>query len=474
MSEKNEITVDMIENALLAAGSTFTLASVAKALGAGRSDVVRRRLERAVDRDDRFLHDDKWNCATRDGFFTGRKFVITPDEWEIAEGVLFPGHRFVPFLPESVFPSDVKMVCGGEAAARREVILPLGKVFHYHLLLGSEQVFDYMIADNSANAHLANHASASDSVTLTVFDMADFYKKNGFVFGDALLCEVSDYQNGEVIFSCLPGSERAGKARRERIDALDMAVKKVWELYGEYLDIPEQLARAEFFIKSGNDSAGASVDEFIAGSNMVELRADGDHAVLTIRDENNSGNISDIELPEGLSISKADLSDPEKLLSGAGFPLTAAEVDSFMLDAIYGRESDFDGVYSRIFGHRELDLADEAQQVTLLNYLEEKFEELSANYNRVDDEAKAPLRSQLVEAVSERLEFIAALGALDRDVNDEEKAKLEKLAAISAKSSELLKLLNNPAFTPDETELDRLTAMSEELFDQQDELLRQE
>ena len=54
------------------------------------------------------------------------------------------------------------------------------------------------------------------------------------------------------------------------------------------------------------------------------------------------------------------------------------------------------------------------------------------------------------------------------------RTKLEKLAAISAKSSELLKLLNNPAFTPDETELDRLTAMSEELFDQQDELLRQE
>ena len=68
-----------------------------------------------------------------------------------------------------------------------------------------------------------------------------------------------------------------------------------------------------------------------------------------------------------------------KLLSGSGVPLTEAELDSFMLDAINKRETDFDGVYSRIFAHRELDMSDEARQAVLLNYLEERFEELLEN-----------------------------------------------------------------------------------------------
>ena len=202
---------------------------------------------------------------------------------------------------------------------------------------------------------------------------------------------------------------------------------------------------------------------------MVELRADGDHAVLSIREESPAA--TDMELPPGLSISGSALDDPLKLLSGSGVPLSEAELDGFMLDAIYKRETDIDGVFSRIFGHRELDLDDDAQQAVLLNYLEERFEELLENYNRVDDEPKAELRSDIVDAIEARLEYLSYLGTLDRDVNDAEKAVMKQLAEISTKLSEALKLLDNPSFTPDDHELEHLSEMVDARLDEQEEIL---
>ena len=130
---------------------------------------------------------------------------------------------------------------------------------------------------------------------------------------------------------------------------------------------------AYFFAKTGKSIPGASLDEFIAGSEKIQLRPEGDHAVLTVvhdddsfcGDENCScghhHHHDDAVLPEGLSLSEENISDPLKLLSEAGFPLSQLELDGFMLDAIYGRETDFDGVRSRIFGHAEFDFEDDEE-----------------------------------------------------------------------------------------------------------------
>lgn len=470
MSSAADFTPAELDAAIAAAGERFTLASVTKELGAPRSDVLRRRLERIIDSDNSFFHNEKWQCVKRKKFFTGREFIITPDEWEIEQGVLFPGHRFIPFVPEDVFPSEAELVFNGNPVAKRQLTLPLGQVFHYHLLLGSEQIFDFLIAENPANAHLANHANGNEPVTLDVFDLAQFYQESKFSCGDALLCKVEDYAAGKITFSALSAGERSANARKNRTAALDAAIKQVWEKFRDYPDIPEQLAWAEYYTGENSSSTGASIDEFITASTMVELRADGDHAVLSIREEaEHSAN--DMVLPPGLSISGSALDDPLKLLSGSGVPLSEAELDAFMLDAIYKRETDIDGVYSRIFGHHELDLDDEAQQAVLLNYLEERFEELLENYNRVDDEPKAELRSDITDAIEARLEYLSYLGSLDRDVNENETAAMKKLAEIAAKLSEALKLLNNPSFTPDDHELEHLSEMVDARLDEQEEIL---
>ncbi|MEI2999924.1 MAG: hypothetical protein V8T86_03335 [Victivallis sp.] len=69
--------------------------------------------------DDRFFDDGKGNFTSRAAFFRNYEFVLTPDEWEIQEGILFPGHRFAAYVSPAVFPSEAP-----SSAARTASRLP--------------------------------------------------------------------------------------------------------------------------------------------------------------------------------------------------------------------------------------------------------------------------------------------------------------------------------------------------------------
>ncbi len=470
-----------IENAIAAAGEKFSVDAIVKSLSPADTDALRRRVERAVNSDETLFFDRSYNCCTRKSFFNGRQFIITPDEWEINEGILFPGHRFVPYISNEVFSSTVEMELSGIPVAMKKIIVPLGRCFHYHILLGSEQIFDFFLADDPANTILKERADRTDPVTLTVYDLAEFYAKNDFIFGDALLCTVTDFDSGRVSIEYLSGSTRTSSGQKEYLKKMDEAAGKVWDEFQDYPDIPEQLAWMVYY--SGIEGVpGGSIDEFIAGSRIVQLRPEGDHAVLTVtgghhhcedgechcHDENFDENPF---LPEGLSISSGELDDPFKLLANAGVPLNALELDGFMLDAIYGRETDFSGVQSRIFRTADIGLDDEAQQAVLLNFLEERFENLMENYNRTDDENKAELRSQIVEAVSRRLDYLNMLADSGRDPDEKAQEKMRRLAGVAAKLSEALKLLNHPGFTPDHQEKENLEILIDDQLAIQEEIL---
>lgn len=485
----DRVTGTEIENIIAQAGDCFTVNELVKKLDPAEPEGLQSRVMRFVGADEEIFCDAEGNCRRRKSFFNGRKFLITPDDWEIATGVLFPGHRFVPFVSEDIFPSTVTLKRDGKAVEMKKLISPLGTCFHYHILLGSEQIFDFIIADDPANEVLKKSAGRTDSVTLSVFDMAEFYRKTEFLFGDALLCTVVDYENGEVEFEYLSGSDRGSQARKDYFKIMDDAAVRVWNEFKDYPDIPGQLAWMIYYSAGKYDGIpGASLDEFIAGSKIVQLRPEGDHAVLTVAQEDEGDehdhphgcscgcghdhdDDDDMDLPEGLSISSGDLEDPFKLLAKAGVPLQSCELDGFILDAIYGRESDFSGVQSRIFGSTELKLNDEAQEAVLLNFLEERFEVMQENYNRADDEEKAELRSQIMEAVMRRLEFLNMLGDSGRDPNEEEQEKILRLANVSAKLNEALKLLNNPGFTPDGQEKENLEILIDDQIAIQEDIL---
>ena len=169
MADKN-IPISAIEKAIEtvlaeAPDGKFTMAELLKAISAGKSQTLQGRVERTVDGDGRFFSDGKGNFQLRGEFFRNREFLITPDAWEIENDMLFPGHRFAPFVNPEIFPSEVKLIdADGQPVPKKEVTAPLSQVFHYHLLLGSEQVFDFFVADSPANSRIRNSAQPGDMV----------------------------------------------------------------------------------------------------------------------------------------------------------------------------------------------------------------------------------------------------------------------------------------------------------------------
>ena len=105
------------------------------------------------------------------------------------------------------------------------------------------------------------------------------------------------------------------------------------------------------------------------------------------------------------------------------------------------------------------------------NYVEDRFEELTGNYNRVDDEPKAPLRSTIMELVEDRLEFFDYLDSSGGNPEELPKEPLHRLAENSMQLDEILRMLGSEAFTPTAEELDRLESTVELRADDQEALI---
>ena len=125
--------------------------------------------------------------------FNGAEFLIVPDGFEIDNNILIPGHRFVPFMHEDLFPSEITLK---EAGARKkqgsvEFTDQAENIIKYHLLLGAETLFDFFAAEAEENIESAK-SSTNPKLKLSVLDMKKFYAETDFAEGDALLVKVVD------------------------------------------------------------------------------------------------------------------------------------------------------------------------------------------------------------------------------------------------------------------------------------------
>jgi len=482
MTENGGFSIGEIESAIdewleKNSGEPLTAAAIIQRLGGKDEKELSDRINRTLTGDDRFFDDAKGNYTSRSEFFRNYEFIVTPDEWEIQEGILFPGHRFAACVNQDIFPSEIELVGpDGVKLETKTLNAPISHVFHYHLLLGSEQLFDFFTAESDANANLSRHPEPTALVTLNVFDIHDFCHRNKFHFGDALLCRVLDWKNGRIEFAYLSGEERKNAELKNWVSAYETSLETVFDRFESYQEIPEQLAYACFFgaetLPKGKQAA--SLDEFVQRTTRVELNSDSDHTVLTrphTEKDDDSKAEDPIETPDGFGVSHGETNEISTMLHEVGSPLTPIEVDSYIFDCCYARELDFEEFFARAFGREKLTFADEGQQAVFYNYAEDRFEELTENYDRYDDEPKAPLRSTILELVDDRLAFFDFLTSLDKTGEVLSQEDSEKLKSLTAQLDDILKLLNDPGYTPDEGDLDRLAETVEHHTDESDELL---
>jgi hypothetical protein len=211
----------------------------------------------------------------REHFFSRKRFCVTPSAYELEQGILFPGHRFAPFCEEDVFASEIILLPPGkseDAVLSYEVEISLEDAVAYHNLLGSEQMFNFFIADHQRNYAVVSAGDPSQKIILTVFDLKEFYQKNNFQNGDALIFTVVDWEAGEFRFEYLSTEKRDYENKKQWVQMLEYALEEVFNEHGDYLEIPEQFAQAIF---KGDQKLisqpDASLDEFQSRVKMFRL-----------------------------------------------------------------------------------------------------------------------------------------------------------------------------------------------------------
>ena len=156
-NSEQEFSLQQLEMAIDAArmcgAGCFSVQDVlAKLPGAKKDAVLENRILRMLDADEALFRDDEDVFCGKAEFFTGKTFLITPDSFEISQGILVPGHRTVAFVSPEVFPSEVEMTDGESQNIfeMKDFSADLDMIYNYYLLLGSEQLMDYLTADHPA------------------------------------------------------------------------------------------------------------------------------------------------------------------------------------------------------------------------------------------------------------------------------------------------------------------------------------
>ncbi len=497
VSGTSSVTAAQIEEAAAAArmcgGGHFTVSDVLTRLGAKATDEdMINRVLRTLDADESLFCADEDHICGRAEFFTGKNFLITPDEFELQQGILIPGHRTAGWVSSAIFPSEAVLFDEetGKPFPLQDFTARVDMIYNYFLLLGSEQLFDFLAADNPANMALQQSPSPAGKAVITVFDMRDFYERNGFRAGDALLCTVRDYASGEIAVRHLPAEKRDTEAGRAWTDAMADVLEEVIGRFEHYFDIPEQLAWG--FLFGGEKlflrpEAMRSVDEFIRETDRIEIRYQEDHTVLACcaddafdpemeeaeadededHDECGCGGHHHDRLPEEVRISRGETEDFAKILRELGLLLTPVEIDSYILDSASFRAPDYDEFFRRCFGGRKLEFADDAQEAVFHNMVEDRWETYTANYDRENDSEKAELRGQILELLDTKIEFLNSVEHPETLPAPE----MRKLAEISIYLDELLRLLNSPRHELEAGEADNMSEKIADLGETQDALI---
>ncbi|MCQ2379856.1 MAG: hypothetical protein MJ025_02900 [Victivallaceae bacterium] len=440
---KKKITLDNILAAADKRDGLFTALDIAVKLG-DPSNATQDRVAYELSCNPEYLVDGN-RIVRRSKFFTGRKFVIVPDNRELELGVLFPGHRFVPYVNPELMASCLALTerSTGRHVGTKTLVDTAGSLFRYHLLLGRSEVVEYFAADDPANVELRHGIGEKSQVTVRVYDMSAFYAKTKFMLGDALLCETTDYNGGEVVFERLKASKRSDIP--DDIRRCDAAMDEIWLRYRDSIDIQEQLARLSFLRTEVEIGSACSYDEFIQISARYCLSDESDdgHAFIS---PINPGSVeppepgeegTPIGTPEELLNITGGVNDPEEILNSTGPVYSWSEICAFMMEGLHDGIV-FEEVFDRMMDGVEFQ--NDAQRVILCNHLMELSETLAESYHRASDKFWKE-RSSLIALVERRRKLVDDMAG--RNMDPSEAAKL--LADVSAMGQEVDELLDRLA-----------------------------
>ena len=418
--------------------------------------------------------------------FNGAEFLIVPDALEIDNNILIPGHRFVPFMDQELFPSEITLKEAGarKAQSYRQFSAAAEEIIRYHLLLGAETLFDFFAAEDEENIANAQNSN-NPQLKLAVLDMKKFYAETQFSEGDAIMVKVVDYSEGVFEFRLENGKDRSSKAAKAFRNHFDDVLEKVTEdlLNGE--PIINQLRTAFACDSELLKKPLMSLDEMLMSDSAFDIAVDAEVSTLVKRNEDDDfcdcghdhhhdgcdcGHDHHHELPDNVTIGSGEVGTLEEMLGKLYSMLNIVELDALLLDNFKNHDLDFNSFYSRAFGENELKFVDTMQEACFFNALEERFEIMLENYSREDDNESAEIRSLIVEFTMERCQLMSEFASMAEEL--ELKPELfEDLAEVTALLDEALKIVNAPAAIGEDFDFEEFRTGVEDALEKGDEAM---
>ncbi|MBO4305456.1 MAG: hypothetical protein J6A21_12805 [Lentisphaeria bacterium] len=500
-------------------------------LPADREEVFNRIAETLLGEERYFLKGtgEEGYAVSRKSFFAGASFKILPSADEIEKGFLLCGARFVPFAPAGLFEGEYTLSSADEPAKKvrtKHVSGPFARFCRPYLLLGKSETIDTLAAESPENYEELRNVKSLDkaNVSLTVYDMASFYKKHSFKTGDGILVKIADWEEGKYVLEYCPAKDLPGEEAKEKfLASFEEAVAKVYHVFGEYQLLCDQIAYAYFFASEGDfdlrKNPALSLDEYPSRMRDIAVNRDeaewylmpmesedftyadteesfheeesascscghdhhhhDHHECCTGMEESvktlltpeekaevfaHEEGVPDRRIPRHFSLSRGRMDSLEGILDDIQSPVPSMEIYGMMLDFLSNGGEQYEAFLSLLREEMETSFVDEAQETAFVNFLEEVWEDARERFDPVHETTKMGLRSRLLSLTSAHRSHSRKL--LHKYQGKVPPETIRKMQSIHGKLMETLGVVDADCSLPEGEDLERLELRIGDLEDE--------
>ncbi len=367
------------------------------------------------------LENEKY--ITYAGAFTGEIFSFVPTPAEVAQGVLVPGDRCMPFVEPDRISSTLKFYVNGKKIPYKVGVFDSNTAADMFVFFGAEYASQYIAADpaNSSLNLVDRDFELPGKVNLTGLDL-EFLANYGYKKGDRILCCVTDWAEGKLNIMIIHTDEKKfdkGEIGEKRLEWFAMLEKKLLELFdtkGPMSSIEEQLVNVYF--ENRQDICVpycGSVEELMFKfSKKIGFEQYGVETRIWRKDE---------DVPAFGNWNRPITKLTKDLKNHISFSLYTLNsipefiYDQLVLDVLYSKQKDFLSYIIDFICQDDFILDDlEFQNIALS--LKERYNILSTDYNWFADQIVGSVRKRALELYKKVSSLLRKIDFLGEEVFD--------------------------------------------------------
>ena len=418
------------------------------------------------------LGQKRW--ISRRSFFEPLSFIISPSRLELANGILIPGHRCIPFANPILMPHEFGFYWNNTPVPHTSTEGPPEDFYPYYSIFGEEYAPQYVARDNEANEAAFNSDPYEDppEVSITTFDMRNILRELSFVPGDRFLVKTRNWKSGSFTLEKIDKAEWSAHEIDEWARAADDGFEQSFGRLGPAASTEEQVAYAYWYGSSRMREVPAqSLEEFLyEKTSRIETTAYG----IETRFWYAGREIPDLkELDPGNT--RPDKTQVEEALFRLKLPVSEYVVQSYVRDSLFQGQGEVDPIMAKLVPPG---MAGDSLDMTILfEYVSAVLEDFREFVSPFSDKDMGPIRQRAVELHTAVIDLAARLSKGDIDHSWLPRHTFIVLSQIQNHTSNVLEEMNLSEPPPEaemeaiENSLDGMIETYEEIKELIDEAL---